>query len=162
MLSKNHVDALRKIVSAAEMDTSIVWALTGSTSFVLQGMALTVHDIDIQTDEDSAYKFETQLQKYIVEPVHFCETEAIRSHFGKLKICNVDVEIMGDIQKRISDGSWEKKFSILPIIQYINFEKMKIPVLSLAYEAEAYRNMGRIDRANDIQQFISSRGECNE
>ena len=155
MLSNHHRDALSVLVSAAGQDPSIIWALTGSTSFALQGMPLEAHDIDVQTDEKSAYKLGKQLEKYIVEPIHFCGTDKIRSHFGKLKICGIDVEIMGDIQKRLPNGLWEKKFSLLPLIQYVSFEEARIPVLSLAYEAEAYRKMGRTEREDSIEQFLS-------
>ena len=155
MLSNRHIDALRVLVSAAGQDPSIIWALTGSTSFALQGMALEAHDIDVQTDEESAYKLGNQLEKYLVEPIRFCGTDKIRSHFGKLKICGINVEIMGDIQKRLPNGLWEKKFLLLPLIQYVDFEKNRIPVLSLAYEAEAYQMMGRTERADSIKQFIS-------
>lgn len=55
-------------------------------------MELEVHDIDVQTDEESAYKLGTQLSKYIVEPIQFCGTDKIRSHFGKTKIHDIDVE----------------------------------------------------------------------
>lgn len=138
MLSNLHADVLRVIVSAAEQDPSIIWALTGSTSFALQGMPLEAHDIDVQTNEKSAYKLGNQLKKYIVEPIRFCGTEKIRSHFGRLKICDIDIEIMGD-----------------PIIQHVYFKKMSVPVLCLAYEAEAYRRLGRAERANDIERFIA-------
>ena len=49
--------------------------MTGSTSFALQGMDVQAHDIDIQTDEASAYKLGTLLKEHCVEPVRFCGTD---------------------------------------------------------------------------------------
>ncbi len=155
MLSNDQIKAIKIIASAADRDCSIIWVLTGSTSFALQGMTLDAHDIDVQTDEESAYKLETQSEEYVVQPVCFCGTEKIRPHFGRLKICGVDVEIMGDIQKRLTDGLWEEKISLLPIIQYVYIEDIKIPAFSLAYEAEAYRKMGRTQRADEIERFLT-------
>lgn len=160
MLWNHQIEALKVIVSAAQETPPVLWAVTGSTSFVLQGMSLEAHDIDIQTDEASAYELGNRLKKYEIEPVHFCGTEKIRSHFGRLKICGTDVEIMGEIQKRLPDGSWERKFSLPPLIRSVDFEGMRIPVLSLAHEAAAYRKLGRTERADEIERFLASNGSA--
>ncbi|MFC6233223.1 nucleotidyltransferase domain-containing protein, partial [Paenibacillus allorhizosphaerae] len=39
--------------------TQINWALTGSTSFALQGLPYEPGDIDIQTDQQGAYEIES-------------------------------------------------------------------------------------------------------
>lgn len=158
-IPRRHRQALRVIAAAAARDPGLCWALTGSTSFALQGMDLAVHDIDIQTDADSAYRLERLLQTYVVEPVRFCGTPAIRSHFGRLLIGGVEVEIMGDIQKRLPDGGWEEPFPLAPLTETVPFEGGSLPVLSLAHEAKAYRMMGRLDRADHIESFLRTRGQ---
>ena len=49
--------------------SDLVWALTGSTNFNIQGIDIDINDIDVQTDENSAYKFEKIFKKHIVKPV---------------------------------------------------------------------------------------------
>ncbi|WP_203227770.1 nucleotidyltransferase domain-containing protein [Calorimonas adulescens] len=135
---------------------NVIWAFTGSASFVIQGMQMPVHDIDIQTDKDGAYKIEKLFSEYIVAPVQFCGTESIRSHFGKLMISNEKVELMGDIQKRLPSGEWENPISLKELIKYIDFEGHSIPVLSLEYEYHAYKILGRYDKADQLLAFIKN------
>jgi len=153
MLEAYHIEALRHIAQIADREPGLLWALTGSTSFALQGMAVVAHDIDIQTDRDSAYKLGELLGGYCVEPVHFCGTEKIRSHFGRFQIGQAEVEIMGDIEKRLPNGEWERAPVLGKLIQYVEFAGMHLPVLSLGYEAKAYRTMGRIERAKEIERY---------
>ena len=132
----------------------VLWALTGSLSFALQGVNLIAHDIDLQTDQAGAYEIERRLAAYVTCPVAFRESDQIRSHFGALTIDGLPVEIMGDIQKRNSDGSWEPPVDLALHRQVITVGEMAVPVLSLAYEAEAYLKLGRIERANQLRAYI--------
>lgn len=75
MLTPAHIAALQTISRLAAKEPGLVWALTGSTSFALQGMDVQAHDIDIQTDRDSAYTLGTLLKEHCVEPVRFCGTD---------------------------------------------------------------------------------------
>ena len=154
MLETCHIEALRIITQAAAKEPGLVWALTGSTSFALQGMDVQAHDIDIQTDRDSAYTLGTLLKEHCVEPVRFCGTEKIRSHFGRFQVGGAEVEIMGDIEKRLPAGGWEKAVSLAPLILYVDFAGMRLPVVSLRHEAKAYRMMGRTARAEEIERYI--------
>ena len=89
MLTESHLSALRIIMEAAYLTPSLSWALTGSTSFALQGVEVSARDIDIMTDEQGAYELERRLFRYSVKPVRYSEAERIRSHFGLLHICGV-------------------------------------------------------------------------
>jgi hypothetical protein len=57
------------------------------------------------------------------------------------------VEVMGDIQKRLEDGTWETPVNLRSHRQIVACDGMDIPVLSLEYEADAYRKLGRLERA---------------
>ncbi len=135
---------------------NLLWALTGSTSFNLQGINININDIDVQTDKNSAYKFEKIFRKYVIKPVKYSLTDKIRSHFGIFEIRGVKVEVMGDIQKRLPDDKWEKNKDLKNIIDFVNFEGYNIPVLNLAYEEKAYRILGRIERADLIKKHLKS------
>lgn len=155
MLSADQITALKTFYKIACQAPSATWALTGSTSMALQGMTLDVHDIDVQTDKSGAYQLGKLLDSYALEPVHFCGTDLMRSHFGRFKIGAVDLEIMGDIEKKRPDGSWEEAVPLPSIIEHVQFEGMNIPVLSLAYEAQAYKKIGRAVRSAEIEDFIN-------
>jgi hypothetical protein len=151
-------EALR-VIRAALSPGGIDWALTGSTSFALQGVPITPADIDIQTDEPGAYAIARLLAAYVVRPVVFSRTEQVCSHFGGLVIAGVAVEVMGALQKRLPDGVWEPPVNVVQHRRWITFEGRPLPVLDLAYEIRAYRLMGRHARAADLARFLSGTAE---
>lgn len=156
MMNEKIKSALLYICCCLE-EYDLLWALTGSTNFNIQGINIDINDIDVQTDENSAYKFEKIFKKHIVKPVVFSSTDKIRSHFGVFEINDVKVEVMGDIQKRLPNGEWEKKKELKDIIDFAIFEGHKVPVLNLAYEENAYRILGRVKKADMIKNFLNSR-----
>jgi len=130
------------------------WAITGSFGFALQGVPVKPHDIDVQTDEMGAYEIERLLTEFVVERVHFASAENIRSHFGVLNIDGIKVDIMGDIQKRLDNGTWTEAPDLGKHIHFVKMEKMNIPVLSLEYEYEAYMQLGRKDKATLLKRWL--------
>ncbi len=153
MLPTLHTTVLQRLYEILS-PTEITWALTGSTSFALQGLAVTPHDIDIQTDAPGAYAIERYLSAYVTRPVAFSAAENIRSHFGRFTLDGLVVEVMGDIQKRQIDGTWEPPVPLKRYIDYIVDQEMRLPVLSLAYEYQAYLTLGRLERARMIGKYL--------
>jgi hypothetical protein len=74
-------------------------------------------------------------------------------------IDGITVELMGDLQKRLEDGSWEDPVDLDRQKRFVALEDMDIPVLSLEYEAQAYRKLGRIERAQMLQEASQRRSE---
>jgi hypothetical protein len=120
----------------------------------LQGMDFEVHDIDIQTDQSGAYEIEGLFSKHVVKAVYYKVSDRIRSHFGVLEIDGIRVEIMGDIQKLLHNHTWEEPINIERFRHWISFEGMNIPVMSLEYEHQAYRRMGRFEKAEKIKKWL--------
>lgn len=133
----------------------ILWAITGSTSFTLRGLPFTPKDIDLQTDKDGAYALEAVLRDFVVQPVTFSGTDRIRSHFGKLLVDSVPVEIMGDIEKWVN-GRWQPPPDLTQHCEFVKFDGLELPVLSLTYEQEAYEKMGRWETAVILQQWLDT------
>jgi len=158
MVSTNHLAALRKIQSQLA-NTRVNWVLTGSLAFALQGLPVTVDDIDIQTDEAGAYEIERLFSDSASRRVRFSATDKIRSHFGALIIDGIEVEIMGDVQKRLADGSWEAPVDLDRYKRFILFEDGQVPVFSLAYEREAYLKMGRVETAAYLQRWLDGQSQ---
>lgn len=145
-------DAFEDVPAAEDGEEDFAWALTGSLSFALRGVPLEPDDVDVQTTEVGAYALERRLAERVVEPVSFEESESIRSHFGALEVGGVRVEVMGDLQKRV-DGRWERPVDVTAHRRWISVEDTEIPVLSLAYEAEAYDDLGRDERAALLREY---------
>lgn len=153
MIHPTYLNVLRQIYARLN-DGGVNWAITGSLGFVLQGVPVEVHDIDIQTDEAGAYEIERRFSEFIIRKVTFSSIDKIRSHFGALMIDGLKVEIMGDIQKRLADGTWEAPVDLKCHKWIIEVEGMDVPVLSLAYEYPAYLKLGRIDKAEILRKWL--------
>ncbi|MCO6040813.1 nucleotidyltransferase domain-containing protein [Thermococcus alcaliphilus] len=155
MIPRKHLEVLRRLYERLSQ-SDVTWAVTGSLGFALQGVPVEPHDIDIQTDREGAYEIERLFSEFVVEPVRFKESEKIRSHFGVLMIDGVKVEIMGDIQKKVND-EWEEPVDINRYKSFVEIEGMKIPVLDLEYEYQAYLKLGRIKKAKMLKRFLEER-----
>jgi hypothetical protein len=157
-IGPDHLRALGKIVDGLR-DSSVNWALTGSCSFAVQGMPIKPNDIDIQTDKNGAYKIEKVFSENMVEKVRFLESGKIRSHFGAMMIDGVRVEIMGDIEKRDHAGEWGEPVDLNRHKILVKYEGMEVPVLSLEYEYEAYKALGRFEKAEVLKKWLSRNRE---
>jgi hypothetical protein len=156
MLNPVYIDVLR-IIYGRLNKTNINWVITGSLSFVLQGVPIEPDDIDIQTDEAGAYEIERCFSEFVTKRVTFSSTKRIRSHFGELRIDGVKVEIMGDVQKRLEDGTWDHQVVLGCYKRVIEVKGMQISVLSLEYEYQAYLKLGRIEKAEMLRKWLQER-----
>lgn len=154
MISKEHLKVLQRLFGRLNK-SSINWVITGSTSLALRDIPVRPKDIDIQTDERGAHEIERIFQEYIEKKVVYLSTDKIRSHFGTLNIDGMKVEIMGDIQKKV-DQKWETPLELNQHKETIEFEGMKLPVLSLKREYLEYSKLGRQETAEMIKKFLQT------
>ncbi|HHV61199.1 MAG TPA: hypothetical protein GXX51_00935 [Firmicutes bacterium] len=152
MVDPIYLKVLREICTRLS-DNKVKWVLTGSLSFALQGIPVKPNDIDIQTDRAGAYEIERRFPEFVTRKVAFSSAERIRSDFGVLMIDGIRVEIMGDIQKRLDDGTWEPVNLDLHR-SIIEIDGMQIPVLSLDYEYHAYLKLGRPEKAQILKRYL--------
>ncbi|MBI4770848.1 MAG: hypothetical protein HY784_10680 [Chloroflexi bacterium] len=155
MIPPDHLHVLRLIHARLAL-LPVDWAVTGSLGFALQGMPVAVGDIDLQTDAAGAYAIERALAGAgrVTRPVRFSGTERICSHFGALTVAGVRVEIMGGVQKRSPGGEWDEPVDVCAHRQTVEIEGLHVPVLALEYEMEAYRRLGRAEKAEQIRRWL--------
>lgn len=60
---------------------------------------------------------EESFAKRITEPVTFSESQTICSRFGVFELDEIRVEIMGDIEKRQPNGTWESPVDVTEHLQ---------------------------------------------
>ena len=152
-----HLPILKRLVARLD-GRRIVWAITGSLGFALHGLPVEVHDIDVQGDEEGVYEIARRMTAYVTEPVKLRESDFLRSHFGRLQVEGIQVELMGDVQKRLPDGSWGSPADVGENSEMVTVENMQFPVMKLEYEAVAYRQMGRAEKAGMIERWLANKG----
>lgn len=150
---ERHLKVLRILCDALE-PAGVNWAVTGSVGLALQGVALTPHDVDIQTDAAGAYRIASLFAGHVVRPVALSEKAGMRSHFGALEIDGMTVEIMGDAQHQREDGTWEPPPDLGRITRRVDVAGMRVPVVSLEHERDAYAKMGRAERVAQITRAL--------
>ena len=155
MIPEKYVKVLRLLCERLD---GVNWVLTGSTSFALQGISLIPRDIDLQADADVVFEIEKRLAEFVTQPICFSGNEKVRSQLGRLLIDGIQVEIIGGIEKQLSDGAWETPPDIDANKRYFTLEDLRIPVLSLKDEDDAYRKMGRIERPDQIKDWMEQNG----
>jgi hypothetical protein len=152
-LPEAHASVLAFLVSRIDPG-DYLWALTGSAGLRLQGVDLTVHDLDLQTDAKTIYRLETNLAEFMKVPVHIWESEHTLSYHGQAEINELQVELLGDIRHRGAEGAWLPPLDIPSVLVWVEWRGMQIPLLSLAHEALAYEKMGRTQKAELIRSAI--------
>ncbi len=152
-LPEQHADVLTLLVERIN-PADTLWALTGSAGLRLQGLDLSVHDIDLQTDARTIYLLEKELAEFMKAPVHVWESEHTLSYHGQAEIHGLQVEFLGDVRHRGEDGVWQPPVDIQSVLVWVEWRGLQIPVLSLAHEVEAYEKMGRTQKAEMIRSAI--------
>lgn len=160
MIDPVYLNVLRQI-HARLFNTDVNWAVTGSLGFALQGVPAQPNDIDIQTDKAGAYAIESLFSDVVIRKVKFSSAERIKSYFGALQIDGIQVEIMGDIQKRDADGGWEEIVDLVRYRRMVEIDGLIVPVLSLEYEYQAYLKFGRTERAKMLRRWLDDEEDHN-
>ena len=153
MVSARHLHVLRRVCELLE-GTDVTWVLTGSLGLALRGVDTEVHDIDVQTDAAGALELERLLAEHVVRPVELKEDALVRSYLGAAEIDGVEVEIIGDIQKRAPGGPWGHPPDLAGLAVVVDAGGVWVPVLPLEYESDAYRAMGRSEKADLIDAAL--------
>ena len=154
-LPQAHVRVLSSLVELIS-PTEYQWVLTGSAGLRLQGVDISVNDLDLQTDTKNVYLIEKKLSEYMKVAVHLWESEHTLSLHGQAEINGITVELIGDIKHRSSGGAWESPVDISTTRVWVTWRKHNIPVFPLEFEAQAYSIMGRVEKAKLIREAIYS------
>jgi hypothetical protein len=132
------------------------WALTGSLGHYLQGARVDVHDIDVQTDGDGAWFANNALREFVRVGVYQRTSPLMSSLFGAFEIDGLQVEVMGAVRKRAQPSDpWGPPTNPRDHCRLVTVDGRTVPVLSLAYEAEAYEAIGRTERAKLLRDALS-------
>ncbi|MDY6818993.1 MAG: hypothetical protein SVG88_10065 [Halobacteriales archaeon] len=136
----------------AANDPAVDWALTGSTSFALQGVPIDPGDIDVQTGVAGVTTIGRVFADSVTDPITWTRSERMGSYLGALTIEGYTVEVIGALRKRRADGTWDRPVDVTDHREYVTVHSIEVPVLSLAYEARAYDRLGRTERAQLLRE----------
>ena len=150
MTDKNKIvlETLRFILSKIK-DLELDWVLVGSTNLVVQGIDIIAKDIDIITTANDAKIFYRLFEEFGIQEVSYSSTDKYRSHFGKLMIEDVLVEIMAELEYKTAEKVWMKSTSLRDKIE-VRFGEYLVPVIPLESEVQFYKLMNRPNDSRKI------------
>ena len=91
---------------AARLEAAAVpYKIVGGAAIALYGIQVPVKDIDIETTEAGAYRFQELFSDRAIQPVTLSDNGSHRSHFGRFDFDGLVVEVMGDVE-RMQEGKW--------------------------------------------------------
>jgi SAM-dependent methyltransferase len=125
-------------------EAGISYKIAGGASIALHGVPIHVKDLDIEMSGPDAFRFQELFSEYVQDPVRFSEREQYRSYRGIFVLQGVQVDVMGDLQRREGDG-WVPTATRTETI--IHLEGMPISVSWIEEETLAYIRRRRLDRA---------------
>ncbi|NPD90314.1 MAG: hypothetical protein HGN29_16500 [Asgard group archaeon] len=152
-LDSNYIEVLKTLYSKL-IETDIVWVIGGSLALKLQGLDVEPKDIDLFTDEEGAYEVEKLFAEYLVKNVSLSSKDNIRSHYGILNIHGIEVEIIGHIEFKDERNVWEVGRKLEDVINIIEYEEMKIPLMKLESQLMGYSKIGRKDKIELIDEWL--------
>jgi hypothetical protein len=134
---------LRRLAEELER-AGVEYKVSGGTSAALHGVWLPVKDLDLEMGAEQAYRFQQIYQEYAIQPVRLSENDQYRSHFGKFEIDGVELDVMGDLERRegeIWKPTWTRTLDL------IDLDGTPVRVSWLEEETLAYIRRGRLERA---------------
>ena len=87
-----------------------------------------------------------------MESMHFKSNSQFRAYYGLLKIKEVQVELIANLEYMYND-TWIRKENQC-ILVFKKFANMTIPLLNLKEEYELYKRIGEIEKANKILEVL--------
>lgn len=147
------VEQVLKQVVARLDDVGVPWAVTGSMSLFLQGVAVDPADVDLQTTDDGV----PDLVQALTGEVELAPTQAenppYRSMFAVVRVDGVAVDVMGDLSLQTVDGGWVPAPDV-ETRTTVTVDGAAVPVIPLQEQMAAYRALGREDRVKKIQAVL--------
>ena len=136
--------AVLRRVAQRLAETGVTYKVVGGTAAALHGIPVTVNDLDLETDVEGAYRFQSLFAEQALMPVSWRESETYRSHFGRFDFDGVVMEVMGELERREGDG-WVPTQTLSETTVSLDGVPVRVPWLE--EEVLAYLRRGRLARA---------------
>ncbi len=149
MLAARYQSVLDQVVDRLA-GRDIEWALSGSGALALHGLAVNCGDLDLVTTTGGVEQIEHVFARELVTGSRLVTRDGLRGHLGRLRLENVEIELLGDIQNAMPDDTWTAPLPIEQHRVWIERDGRRYPVLSLDHLHGVYSTMGRVKTAQLI------------
>jgi hypothetical protein len=157
MLPNDRLEALR-ILTKRLSGSAINWAVFAGTGIWLQGVNIEPKDIDIIVcTKDDTERLAQRLKKFEKEPLRHVEKENYGAYEGKFEVNGVEVIVLGELVNKVPEGDLWSETRGLSAKKTVIADSMRIPVISLAQEYNAYLKRGKLEKAEKIFEAMQGK-----
>lgn len=154
-MSQKPSDFEKTVLMLADILKETQYAFRGTTSLVLQKIDMNVDDVDILCNRETALTCNDLLKEYLVEKVKYKESDKFKSYYGKFKVNNIQVEIMGEWQILDTKNRWSKPFDATKNQRtYATINNKKVFVTTIDTELKMFAFMGRWNAYHKIKRQV--------
>ena len=144
-MNENDIQIVLKIILDSLKEKKFIWRLEGSSNLVVQGIDVSVRDIDITTNDDGIKIFRTSLKKYIVKDYY---SKKIK---GPSIICDIngfeiEINYYGDRRTDMFDKT-----------KILSWHNLQVPILPLEDAKKCYEILNRKEKVELISKYLESK-----
>lgn len=152
----------RTILFLAGNLKNLRYAFRGTAGLVLQGIEMNVDDIDILCDQKTAEACNNLLREFVLEEVSYKESPKFKSYFGKFKINDIPIEVMGEWQIKDVKGNWSEPFNASEKEKMeVLINSQKIFVTTPETELLMFSKLGRWNAYHKIKKQLKDQRKPN-
>jgi hypothetical protein len=137
-------------------DSAVQWAVTGSVALALPGVRVACRDLEIVASEAGVHEIEQLFAGHVVEPVGFGTRGRLRGHLGRLRLENVEVDVLGDVQNLLPNGAWTVPPRLDALVVWVRVGEHRCPVVRLAHLHDAYEATGCSEKVALVASALRS------
>lgn len=144
LMDEQDIKKILQIIFNNLQDKEFIWRLEGSANLKIQGVDVSVRDLDITTNEDGIKIFRNALEKFIVKDFF---NEKIN---GWSIVCNIN-----DFEVEINSFCNEE-LNMFDKTEIILWNGMQIPILPLKNAKKFYEIIKRKEKVELIEKYLSN------
>ncbi|MFA5061294.1 MAG: hypothetical protein WC494_03190 [Candidatus Pacearchaeota archaeon] len=146
-MEEKDIREVLKITLERLRDKKPVWQLEGSANLMIQGLDVSIRDLDITTNEEGIEIFREALKDLITKDFY---SDKIK---GPSLICDingfeVEINCYGDRDKNYFDE-----------VRIINWGELEVPILPLECALEFYKSIGREEKVKLIEDYLKNKSD---
>ncbi|MFB6215517.1 MAG: nucleotidyltransferase domain-containing protein [Candidatus Aenigmatarchaeota archaeon] len=150
MLSQRFKDVLRQVSPRFE-EMGLRWSVIGSTNMALHGMDVEPSDLDIVTNVEGAREIREEFHGDVEEEMKrvVSDGDSPDYHEMTLEIQDVEVHVIGGYEDDVYFGKIVEGRT-----EGLRSGDLEVPCLTLRAEMDAYRSIGRGNKAERIKEYL--------
>lgn len=142
-MDEKDIKEILQIILDSLKGKEFIWRLEGSANLKIQGVEVSVQDLDITTNYEGIEIFRNVLKKYIIKDFF---SQKINGYSIVCDINNFEIEI---------NSYGDRELDMFDKTEKIFWNDLKIPILPLEYAKRFYQLINRKEKVDLISRYLS-------